>query len=94
MDGLCSTGTILLGLHFLAAPLLRPAWTLASLGILQGCSAALLFTTTTSGWWAVGYGLGSLVGGFVVEAYGTDWLFWVMAGSTFVWNTMVTLCAG
>ncbi|KDR24298.1 hypothetical protein L798_06760 [Zootermopsis nevadensis] len=94
VDGLWSIGTILLGLHFLAASLLHPAWTLVSLGILQGCSAALLFTTTTSGWWAVGYGLGSLVGGFVVQAHGADWLFWMMACSIFVWSTMVTLCRG
>jgi predicted MFS family arabinose efflux permease len=51
-----------------------------------------MFTTgTTSSWWALGYGLGSLLGGIGVEAYGAGWLFWVMAGSMLAWSTLVTL---
>jgi len=84
----------LLGLHFLAASLLQPAWVLVFLGMIQGCCGAFIFSVTTSRWWAMGYGLGSLFGGVVVEAYGTGWLFWVMAGSMFVWSATLTLCKG
>lgn len=74
--------------------MLRPAWVLVFLGILQGSSAALLLPATISRWWTVAYGLGCVVGGFVVEAYGADWLFWMMAGSLFVWSAVVNLCGG
>jgi predicted MFS family arabinose efflux permease len=83
---------VLLGLHFLAASLLHSAWVSVFLGILQGFSAAIFTTGTTSAWWALGYGLGSLVGGAVVEAYGAHRLFLVMAGSMFVWSALVNPC--
>jgi predicted MFS family arabinose efflux permease len=85
---------ILLGFHFLAASFLHSAWVSVFLGILQGCSAAIFTTRTTSGVWALGYGLGSLVGGIVVEVYGAHWLFWVMASSMLFWIILVALCKG
>ncbi|PSN50725.1 hypothetical protein C0J52_01213 [Blattella germanica] len=93
-DGFWSIGPILLGLHFLVASLLQPAWCLLLLGCLQGMSAAFLVSAKISIWWAAGYGLGSLFGGFMVELYSADWLFWIMAGSMFVWSAVITLCGG
>jgi predicted MFS family arabinose efflux permease len=64
------------------------------LGILHGCSAAIFATRTASAWWALGYGLGSLIGGILIEAYGAHLVFWVLASGTFVWNALVMVCKG
>ncbi|XP_069685308.1 uncharacterized protein [Periplaneta americana] len=93
VDGLSSVGPVLLGLHFLAASLLLPAWALVFLGILQGCCTVLM-PNMISSWWKLGYGFGCLIGGVMVEAHGADWLFWIMAGTMFVWSAMVTLFGG
>ncbi|XP_033610863.1 uncharacterized protein LOC117282994 [Cryptotermes secundus] len=93
-DGVWGIGIFLLGLHFLAASFLHSAWQTVFLGIIQGCSAAIFTTRTTSGWWALGYGIGSLVGGIVVEDSGTHWLFWVIAISILFWSQIIIVCKG
>lgn len=84
----------MLGLHFLAASMMNSAWMPVFLGILQGCSAATFATGINSAWWALGYGLGSLVGGLAVETYGADWVFCVMTSIMLVWSALVILCKG